>query len=85
MDALIAWSAQSAPVVGQLSVMMATLEETLEALKSPEISRRPNDSPRVDYDGLGVRFLFSYLASVAAVAREAHESERSLIFVQSYD
>lgn len=42
-------------------------------------------SRHVDYDGLGVRFLFSYLASVAAVAPEAHESGHSLIFVQSYD
>ena len=83
IDSLLVWSAKSIQVATEL-LYMDPPGEVKEALKSPVISPNPNESKKVDSDGFGARFLFSYLASIASVAREAHNSQRSLIFIQSY-
>jgi hypothetical protein len=85
IDGLLEWGAKSVPVVNQLLEFMDTPEDIQEALRSPVISANPNRSRNADSDGFGAWFLFSYLASIASVAREAHASQRSLIFIQSYN
>jgi hypothetical protein len=81
---LLAWSAKSLPVVNQLFQDTDTPEKIQEALKSPVISPRPDTSRNANIEGDGAWFLFAYLASIASVALEAHESRRALIFIQSY-
>jgi hypothetical protein len=54
-------------------------EDIRAALRAPELSPYPNHARGADFDGFGARFLFSFLASIASVAREAHASQRALI------
>src|SRR5690349_21822907 len=77
IESLLAWSARSIPALTPI-FDGDSAEEIEEALKTPEISSYPNDGKGVDFDGYGARFLFSFLASIAWVAREAHASQRAL-------
>jgi hypothetical protein len=79
IDDLLAWSARSIPVLTRI-LDNDSAEEIADALQAPAISANPNDGSGVDFDGYGARFLFSFLASIASIAREAHASQRALIF-----
>jgi hypothetical protein len=79
IDSLLAWSATSTSVVSRIWQFNSP-DEIQEALKSPVISPDPNNmSGGLDSDGYTAEFLFSFLASIASVVRDAHASERGLI------
>ena len=81
IDSLLAWGATSTSVVSEIW-QFESPDELGEALKSPVISPNPNGT---DLDGdSSVRILFSFLASIASLAREAHASERGLICFRTF-
>jgi hypothetical protein len=78
IDSLLAWSAHSIPRVTRI-LDYDSAEAIEEALKAPEVCANPNEAWCADQDGYGARFIFSFLASIASVARDAHTSQRALI------
>jgi len=78
IDSLLDWSAHSIPRVTRI-LDPDCAEEIEEALKAPEICANPNKATGTDQDGYGARFIFSFLASIASLARDAHASQRALI------
>jgi hypothetical protein len=83
IDSLLAWSARSIALVTRLlNPDQDSAEEVQEVLKAPEISAIPNEVRGADWDGYGAQFTFSFLASIASFARDAHASQRALIFLR---
>jgi hypothetical protein len=80
IDSLLAWSANSTSVVSRIW-QFESPDEIEQALKSAVVSPDPNEG---DLDGYFARMLFSFLASVASVARNAHASERGLICFRTW-
>jgi hypothetical protein len=80
IDSLLAWSATSTSVVSRIW-QFESPDEIGQALKSAVVSPDPNEG---DHDGYFARMLFSLLASIASVARNAHASERGLICFRTW-
>jgi hypothetical protein len=80
IDSLLAWSTTSTSVVSRIW-QFESPDEIGQALKSAVVSPDPNEG---DLDGYFARMLFSFLASIGSVARNAHASERGLICFRTW-
>jgi hypothetical protein len=81
IEGLLAWCVHSIPLVTRI-LYFDSAEQVQEALQAPEICAYPNEASGADFDGYGARFIFSLLASIAALARDAHASQRALIAIR---